>query len=234
MKQTLTATLFILLLTLFCEQSKGQVSPLPQPLLDEFGYRFNYQFQNEYQFRAIFSALIKKKNPDLTIEELEILVEKIPSSKHSQQIIFQTIYDWCGSNRSQGIYAILRTLDLSASKSSAIKEYILWTCDPNLAKENSTEHSSKEVLKEEIKYPITEYIRRPGNSSEKFYYVVKTEKSYFHTAPADSTRRNGYLVKGERLMGVQSQNGFVLTEFTNAAGKKSVGWIKLSDVEKNQ
>lgn len=86
MKQILTVTLFTLLLTLFCYQSKGQVTPLPQPLLNEFGYKFDYHFQNEAQFRALFNALIRKKNPDLTFEEIDIIVEKIPSSKRSQQI----------------------------------------------------------------------------------------------------------------------------------------------------
>lgn len=72
------------------------------------------------------------------------------------------------------------------------------------------------------------------NNSKSAFYRVTVEKSFFHSEPNESTIRKGYLVRGERILGVQSQNGFVLTEFTNAAGKKSVGWIKLSDVEKNQ
>ena len=60
--------------------------------------------------------------------------------------------------------------------------------------------------------------------------MVVVEKAYFYTEPNESTKRKGYLVKGERFMGQKTENGFVYTEFTNPAGKQSVGWIKLSDI----
>jgi colicin import membrane protein len=61
-----------------------------------------------------------------------------------KQIIFQSIYDWCGSNRSQCVYAILRTMDLSASKASAIKDYIVQYVTTIMDKERLLEQKRQE------------------------------------------------------------------------------------------
>lgn len=64
------------------------------------------------------------------------------------------------------------------------------------------------------------------------FYVVSCEKTYFYHDPDSTTQRQAYLIVGQRFLGGEIENGYITAEFTNAAGKQTNGWIKISDVRK--
>lgn len=62
-------------------------------------------------------------------------------------------------------------------------------------------------------------------------YVVDGDelgRAYFHDYPNQSTRRNAFVVTGEYVNILKTQNGFGYVEFVNPKGKKSKGWLKLN------
>lgn len=61
-------------------------------------------------------------------------------------------------------------------------------------------------------------------------FTVKSDKAYFHNSPDFSTRRKGYLVKGEHGIVQDISNGFVYIVFTNTNNQTSKGWISTDDV----
>ena len=61
-------------------------------------------------------------------------------------------------------------------------------------------------------------------------FKVLSDRSYFHTTPNTSTRRDAYIVKGDSGTITKVENNFGYLTFTYN-GKTSVGWIPLSDVK---
>lgn len=61
-------------------------------------------------------------------------------------------------------------------------------------------------------------------------YSVIASKAYFYTQPDISYQKGAYLVYGESFHSAITQNGFVFVDFTNLKGKRTTGWIKLSDL----
>lgn len=186
MKHFLTYSLSIVLI-IYYNDCIGQVNPLSQTILDEFGLRFYTRFQYNDQFRGFYVELIRQKNKNLTFEEIDNIVEQIPSSKRSQQIIFQIIYDYGKS--SEGIYAILKSLDLSASKASAIKEYIQRTCSPNNAKvtyDNKPKQIEK-IVKSQNKEP---QVKASSNEKENIVLILKDNTEILLSSFPDESYRN--------------------------------------------
>lgn len=62
-------------------------------------------------------------------------------------------------------------------------------------------------------------------------YFVVSEKAYFHDLPNPDSKRKAYLIKGEFLDTDKEENGFVYTEFKNAKGIITKGWLDLKDLE---
>jgi len=62
------------------------------------------------------------------------------------------------------------------------------------------------------------------------HYIVIVERAYFYDEPNYSTRRFGYLVRGDRFVSQKSENGFLYAVFVNAQGVVSKGWLKNVDV----
>lgn len=65
------------------------------------------------------------------------------------------------------------------------------------------------------------------------YYTVTT-KTFFHDSPNEYDKRKGYLTQGEVVYIEKIQNGFGYTEFTNAKGQISKGWLKMTDLVLNE
>lgn len=61
------------------------------------------------------------------------------------------------------------------------------------------------------------------------FYVITT-RAYFYDSPDISTRRNSYLVKGEKLEVIKEVGDFIYTEFTNAQGIVTKGWLRSEDL----
>lgn len=74
------------------------------------------------------------------------------------------------------------------------------------------------------------YSEKLTGSDGKSYFHVTSPKAYFHNEPNSSTRRKGYLVKGEFGIILNRTTNFIYIEFTNSKNQKSKGWIKKADV----
>jgi hypothetical protein len=59
-------------------------------------------------------------------------------------------------------------------------------------------------------------------------------RAYFHNEPFPSTIRRAYLVTGEKVHINKILNGFGFTEFINLEGKKSIGWIDMTELNLTQ
>ncbi len=63
------------------------------------------------------------------------------------------------------------------------------------------------------------------------YYKVMADRAYFHNDPDPETRRNAYLIPSPALIrATRKQGEFIYTEFTNARGQTSKGWVKVADL----
>ena len=65
------------------------------------------------------------------------------------------------------------------------------------------------------------------------FFVVNSDRAYFHNYPDVSSRRNAYLVKGEHGNVIESRNGFVYIIFENSRSQITKGWISIEDIEFN-
>lgn len=63
------------------------------------------------------------------------------------------------------------------------------------------------------------------------FFIVNTDRAYFHNYPDNSSRRNAYLVKGEQGNVIESNNGFVYIIFENSRNQISKGWININDID---
>lgn len=63
-------------------------------------------------------------------------------------------------------------------------------------------------------------------------HEVISEKAFFYSSPNIKDRKKAYLVFGERFREIDSSKDFIYTEFKNAKGVISKGWIRKSDVSK--
>lgn len=81
-------------------------------------------------------------------------------------------------------------------------------------------------------YNIQETTTSRTNNNIKSY-IVTSFKAYFYNSPDYDNKRKAYLVAGEKVTSLQTQNGFIYISFTNANGRTSSGWISLSDVTEN-
>ncbi|MEJ7626158.1 MAG: hypothetical protein WKF35_04805 [Ferruginibacter sp.] len=61
-------------------------------------------------------------------------------------------------------------------------------------------------------------------------FNVTTSKAYFYTQPDINYQKRAYLVYGESFQSSTTQNGFIFVDFINQNGKRTTGWIKLTDV----
>lgn len=61
-------------------------------------------------------------------------------------------------------------------------------------------------------------------------FKVLTDRSYFHSSPNTSSRRNAYIIKGEGGSFSKIENNFGYLRFTNAKGNVTEGWLPISDV----
>jgi hypothetical protein len=91
----------------------------------------------------------------------------------------------------------------------------------------------KEQAKDSAKNQIiVNSLKNDNTNFSGTFFVVSSEKSYFHNEPDSSTQRKGYLIVGQRFLGKEIKNGFVYAEYTNTSGILTNGWIKFSDVRK--
>jgi hypothetical protein len=63
-------------------------------------------------------------------------------------------------------------------------------------------------------------------------FIITSEKAYFYSESDISTIRKAYLINGQRFLGQKTVNNFVYGIFSNPAGKETKGWIKISDMRK--
>ncbi|MEO6671765.1 MAG: hypothetical protein ABIN36_19935 [Ferruginibacter sp.] len=69
--------------------------------------------------------------------------------------------------------------------------------------------------------------------SDRSFFVVDSEKAYFHNQPIESSIRKAYLVHGESGSILKKSGNFIYVEYENAKGITSKGWILLSEVRLN-
>lgn len=62
------------------------------------------------------------------------------------------------------------------------------------------------------------------------YFTVVNNRAYFYKSPNLENRSRAYLVNGELSKVYSSSGDFVYTEFQNALGKITKGWIRISDI----
>lgn len=68
-------------------------------------------------------------------------------------------------------------------------------------------------------------------TENRLYFAVTSGKAYFYNSPNHDTQRKAYLIRGETGK-IKINNGvFIYTEFQNAMGVLTKGWIRLSDVK---
>lgn len=61
-------------------------------------------------------------------------------------------------------------------------------------------------------------------------FRVQVDRTNFYTEPDEATKRSAFLLKDALFTATEEKNGFIYTEFTNAKGQISKGWIKKTDV----
>ncbi len=72
------------------------------------------------------------------------------------------------------------------------------------------------VQKQEVKYGL---------------YKVLVPKAYFHNTPDENTKRVAYMIKSEDTVTALKETGeFIYTEFYNARGQLSKGWLRKKDL----
>lgn len=72
-----------------------------------------------------------------------------------------------------------------------------------------------------------------SNNSINEFFIVSSDRAYFHNSPDISSKRNAYLVKGENGNVIESRNGFVYIVFKNSKDQITKGWININDIEFN-
>lgn len=94
------------------------------------------------------------------------------------------------------------------------------------------------VRKKEVKYNeefLSENIKGSNSNEEIFEiskrYNVIVDKAFFYDKPSLSSMRDAYLVKDEIISATRISSDFVYAEFINSKNTKSVGWIKLNNLE---
>jgi|GEM_PF-3769100 len=61
-------------------------------------------------------------------------------------------------------------------------------------------------------------------------FSVTKNRAYFYEQPDINFQKKAYLVYGESFQSSITKNGFILVDFVNQTGKRTKGWIKLTDV----
>jgi eukaryotic-like serine/threonine-protein kinase len=62
-------------------------------------------------------------------------------------------------------------------------------------------------------------------------YKVVASKAFFHDKPDESTRRTAYMIPSTAVVnGLEEENNFIYTEFTNDKGQTSKGWLRKRDL----
>lgn len=61
-------------------------------------------------------------------------------------------------------------------------------------------------------------------------FKIAVPKAHFHNSPDETTERVAFLPKDDNITGLDEQNGFIYTEYTNSRGQVSKGWLKRSDL----
>lgn len=61
-------------------------------------------------------------------------------------------------------------------------------------------------------------------------YRVMVAKAYFYNEADEATRRNAFVPVDESVTAYEEKNGFIYTEFTNARGQTSKGWLRKPDL----
>jgi serine protease Do len=76
-----------------------------------------------------------------------------------------------------------------------------------------------------------EKVHTINNSND--FFIVSSEKAYFHNYPDISSKRNAYIVKGDGGNIIESRNGFIYVIFKNNKNQITKGWININDIEYN-
>ncbi len=62
--------------------------------------------------------------------------------------------------------------------------------------------------------------------------VVVSPKAFFYSKADNYTKRNAYLVKGDRCNPIRVQNNYIYIQFSNNSSYKTTdGWISMDDLE---
>lgn len=61
-------------------------------------------------------------------------------------------------------------------------------------------------------------------------YKVVSAKANFYNEADEATRRNAFIPVDESVTAYEEKNGFIYTEFTNARGQISKGWLRKADL----
>jgi eukaryotic-like serine/threonine-protein kinase len=62
-------------------------------------------------------------------------------------------------------------------------------------------------------------------------YKVVASKAFFHDKPDEATRRTAYMIPSTAVVnGLEEENNFIYTEFTNDKGQTSKGWLRKRDL----
>lgn len=62
-------------------------------------------------------------------------------------------------------------------------------------------------------------------------FIVRNDRAYFHNLPNTSSRRNAYLIMGDKGNVIESRNGYVFIIFKNIKNQITKGWINVKDIE---
>jgi serine/threonine protein kinase len=64
-------------------------------------------------------------------------------------------------------------------------------------------------------------------------YQVSASQAYFHNKPRPDSKQQSYLMPSRSILqGLDEENGFIYTEFTNAENKTVKGWLKKTDLRR--
>lgn len=216
MKKLLPFALFALMSINLWGQPKTR---LPEPVIKEFAEHFDILTHYDNNYTNMIFTFIHKRQPSLSKVYVNELLINIATKKEGQDIVFQAYYDiarYFGNPLEEYLSISLLKLNLKESTTRTIKNYILENYrTPITIEQENIEAQKNKTIKDE-------------------QFLVVTDKAYFHNEPDQSTKRRGYLVNGERFTGVRIENDFVYTLFTNAKGIETRGWIKITDVKKNE
>jgi S1-C subfamily serine protease len=74
-------------------------------------------------------------------------------------------------------------------------------------------------------------VKNENTNETNNYFVVISDKTYFHTTPEINSKRNAYLLKDAIGNVIESRNGFVYIIFKNTRNQISKGWIRIGDIK---